>query len=82
MEPEIEFHPEAFKHGVREEDIRHAITTARYDCMMEGFDDKVLLLGFNTKGNPIEVIYRKVGDNGMYVFHAMKCRATYLPLLL
>jgi hypothetical protein len=29
MEPEIEFHPEAFKHGVREEDIRHAITTPK-----------------------------------------------------
>jgi hypothetical protein len=50
--------------------------------MMEGFDDKVLLLGFNTKGNPIEVVYRKVGTNGMYVFHAMKCHNTYLSLLL
>jgi hypothetical protein len=82
MEPEIEFNQAAFKHGVSEVDIRHAIKTARYDRMMEGFDDKVLLLGFNTKGNPIEVVYRKVGDNGMYVFHAMKCRNAYLPLLL
>jgi hypothetical protein len=82
MEPNIEFNPAAFKHGVSEADIRHAITTARYDRMLEGFDDKVLLLGFNTKGNPLEMIYRRVGDNGLYVFHAMKCRNTYLPLLL
>jgi hypothetical protein len=82
MDTEIEFNQAAFKHGVSEADIRHAITTARYDRMMEGFDDKVLLLGFNTKGNPLEVVYRKVGANGMYVFHAMKCRNTYLPLLL
>jgi hypothetical protein len=82
MELEIVCAPSAFKHGVSEADIHHAITTARYDRMMEGFDDKVLLLGFNTKGNPLEVVYRRVGDNGMYVFHAMKCRNTYLPLLL
>jgi hypothetical protein len=82
MESAIEFNPSAFKHGVSEVDIRHAISTARYDRMLEGFDDKALLLGFNAKGNPLEVIYRRVGDNGMYVFHAMKCRNTYLPLLL
>jgi hypothetical protein len=82
MKPEIVCAPSAFKHGVDEADILHAVTTARYDRMMEGFDDKVLLLGFNTKGNPLEVVYRRVGDNGMYVFHAMKCRNTYLPLLL
>jgi hypothetical protein len=82
MDVEITFNQAAFKHGVSEADIRHVISTARYDRMMEGFDDKVLLLGFNTKGNPLEVVYRRVGDNGMHVFHAMKCRNTYLPLLL
>jgi hypothetical protein len=82
MEPEIVCAPSAFKHGVTVADIRHAVTTARYDRIMEGFDDKVLLLGFNTKGNPLEVVYRRAGDNGMFVFHAMKCRNTYLPLLL
>jgi hypothetical protein len=81
MEPSIEFNPAAFKHGASEADIRHAITTARYDGPIEDGNNKYLLVGFDTRANPLEVLYNEMGDNGMYVFHAMTCRNAYLHFL-
>jgi hypothetical protein len=75
----IEFNPSAFKHGVSEVDIRHAIATACYDGPM-GDGNKYLVVGFDTRANPLEVLYNE-SDNGMYVFHAMTCRNAYLHFL-
>jgi hypothetical protein len=77
MEPDIRFRQSAFKHGVSEEDIRHAIQTARYVGLMDNCDNKYTLLGFDTKGNPLEVFYNEFGENGVNVFHAMRCRKEY-----
>ena len=71
----------AFKHGVTEADIKWAFNTAKYDGLMEGFDNKYLLIGFNTHGNFIEVMYSDLGENIASVFHAMKCRNALLSLL-
>jgi len=71
----------AFKHGITEDDIRWAFNTARYDSLLEGFDNKYLLIGFNTKGNFLEIIYSDLGENTASVFHAMKCRKELLLLL-
>jgi hypothetical protein len=81
MEPEIVFRQTAFKHHIAEADIRWAVKTARYEELLEGFDGKYLLLGSDTKGNPVEIIYEAFGENSMCIFHAMKCRKVYLPLL-
>ncbi|GHV82903.1 hypothetical protein AGMMS50212_02430 [Spirochaetia bacterium] len=81
MEPEIIFRQTAFKHNIAEADIRWAVKTARYEELLEGFDDKYLLLGADTKGNIIEIVYEAFGENGMNIFHAMKCRKMYLSLL-
>ncbi|GHV66530.1 hypothetical protein AGMMS49928_01430 [Spirochaetia bacterium] len=81
MEPEIEFKQTAFKHQIPEADIRWAVKTARYEELMEGYGDKYLLLGSDTKGNPLEIIYEAFGENGICIFHAMKCRKAYFPLL-
>jgi hypothetical protein len=81
MDLEIRYGQSAFKHGVAEEDIRWAIKTARYEELLEGYADKYLLLGSDTKGNPVEIVYETLGENGMYIFHAMKCRKMYLPLM-
>jgi hypothetical protein len=78
---EIEFNSAAFKHGVTEADICHAIGTVRYDGPMGDENNKYLTIGFDTGGNLLEVLYNEAGDKSMYVFHAMKCRKTYLPLL-
>ena len=73
-------------HIIAEVDIRWAVKTARYEELLEDFDGKYLLLGADlrsddTKGNPIEIVYEAFGENGMCIFHAMKCRKVYLPLL-
>jgi hypothetical protein len=78
---EIRYDTSAFKHHLSEADIIWAIKTARYEELLDGFDDKYLLLGFDIKGNPVEIVYHSFGENGMYVFHAMPCRKVYLPLL-
>ena len=71
----------AFKHGETENDIQWAFNTARYDSLVEGYENKYLLIGFNTQGNLIEVIYSDLGENVASVFHAMKCRNALLSLL-
>jgi len=85
MDIAIEFNPAAFKHGVSEEDIRWAFDTARYDGWFNGDEgqnrDKYLLVGFDRKGNPLEILYNFSSDNTINVFHAMKCRNIYYHLI-
>ena len=85
-EPDIIFRSSAFKHGVTEADIRRAFATARYDSLMEG--DEVangswrrLLIGFNTNGNLLEILYYELDDGTARVFHAMPCQKKYIRLL-
>jgi hypothetical protein len=81
VKPEIVCKDAAFKHGITEEDIYHAFVTARYDGLVEDGNNKYLLIGFDTKGNPIEILYNEFGDNGKNVFHAMPCRSMFYSLL-
>jgi hypothetical protein len=62
----------AFKHQYTEGDIEMALATALLDELMEGFDNKYLLVGFDTNGNLIEVMYNLVDENIANIFHAMK----------
>ena len=71
----------ALKHGVTKADIKWAFRTARYDLPVEGYENKRLLIGFDTKANPIEILYNEFGDNGVNVFHAMECQSRFLRLL-
>jgi len=80
-EPDIIFRSSAFKHRVTEADIRRAFATARYDSPMEGDGDKRLLIGFNTVGNLLEVLYYELDDGTARVFHAMPCQKKYIRLL-
>lgn len=81
----IEFNQAAFKHGISEEDIRWAFDTAKYDGWFNegrGQDkDKYLLIGFNRKGNPLEILYNIIDDTTINVFHAMECRNIFHHLL-
>jgi hypothetical protein len=81
MELTIVCKPSAFKHGISETDIRWAFNTARYDRFMEGDGNRYLLIGFDTRGNPLEVMYNDLGDQRVNVFHAMKCRDALFSLL-
>ncbi|MDR2482943.1 MAG: hypothetical protein LBD08_04855 [Treponema sp.] len=82
----IEFNPEAFKHGVDEVDIRKAFDTAVYDGLLyepedDDARDKYLLVGFNRRANPIEILYNVMGEYHINVYHAMPCSSIYHHLL-
>jgi hypothetical protein len=62
----------AFKHRYTEQDIETALATALIDELMEGFDNKYLVVGFDTDGNLIEVMYNLVGEDIANILHAMK----------
>jgi hypothetical protein len=71
------FNPAAFKHGVTEQDIEFSMISALVDELIEGFDNKYLILGFDLNGNLIEVMYNLAGDDIANIFHAMKCRREF-----
>jgi len=83
MDFEITFAASSFRHGFTEEDVRWALKTQRYDALLEPREpsDVYLLIGFSTKATLLEVMYNKVADGNVVVFHVMKCRAQYLPLI-
>jgi hypothetical protein len=41
---------------------------------IQGRDNKLAIVGSNTKGNPIEVMYNVIDNDKVQVFHAMKAR--------
>jgi hypothetical protein len=75
------FNPSAFKHGVTEQDVETAMSTALLDELMEGFDNKYLVVGFDMNRNLIEVMYNLAGEDIANIFHAMKCRKEFLRIL-
>ena len=75
------YNPSAFKHGIDEIDIETAMATALFDELMEGFDNKYLLIGFDRNRNFIEVMYNLIDENTFNIFHAMKCRKAVLKKL-
>jgi uncharacterized DUF497 family protein len=85
MDFAIEFNKAAFEHGVSREDIKMAFDNVEYDAFFEEDDpdakDKNLLIGFDRKANLIEVLYNVIDEDRVKVFHAMKCRSKFIPLL-
>ena len=85
MDVLIEFSPSAFKHDVNEADIRWAFDTARYDGWFNESEsqdkEKYLLIGFDQKGNPLEILYNFIDERTINVFHAMTCRNIYYHLI-
>ena len=81
MSAKIEFNPSAFKHGVNEDDIRKAIDRFVYEDPLEDFDNKYLLLGFDTQGKLLEIMYNYIDSDTINVFHAMPCRKIFYGLL-
>jgi hypothetical protein len=77
----IKFNSAAFKHGVTPNDIFWAFETYIFEDPVDGEDNKFLLVGFNTKGNPIEIMYNRIDDVHINVFHAMPLRDEYAALL-
>ena len=86
MDMTINFSRSAFKHDVDEADIRLAFDNKLYDERLDDSDDlddidaKYLLIGFDRNANLIEV-FNVIDENTIKVFHAMKCRNIYSPLI-
>ena len=76
----IYFNRSAFKHGVTEEDIRWAFLHPRYDGPVEELEAKYIRIGFDPAGNLLEIMYNEIGGQ-VNIFHAMRCRSIYYPLL-
>jgi hypothetical protein len=66
------FIPSAIKHGIKEEDIRHAFKSHICDVFMAGQDNKYAVIGFDLAGNPLELMYNRIGEGTVKIFHAMK----------
>jgi hypothetical protein len=82
MYPNIEFNPAAFKHGIAEGNIRWALWHHLVDDIIEEEDEnKYLTLGFDKAGNLLEIMYNIIDERTINVFHAMKCRRVFYPLL-
>ena len=81
MSLEIFYNNAAFKHGISIADIENAISFFLFDSALEGEYDKYLLIGFDTNGNLLEIMYNANNDDSINVFHAMKCRKEYIKLL-
>ena len=57
----------AFENKLFEHPIAHA-------------ENKNLLIGLDTRLNPLEILYNEVDDHTVNVFHAMKCRKAWRDL--
>ena len=74
------FNGSAFKHDIAEADIRNAFSRPLFDGLIEGYDNKFLLTGFDTRGNMLEVMYNLIDEHTVHVFHAMRCRKVFRML--
>ena len=74
------FNRSAFKHGIAEDDIRMAFARPLFDGLLEDYDNKFLLTGFDTHGNILEIMYNLVDEHTVHIFHAMRCRKAFRML--
>jgi len=77
----IKINRSAFRHGVQEDSIRRVLRYPQYEAPLEDDERKYIVLGFDNAGNLLEIMYNLSDDNTINVFHAMKCRKIYYPLL-
>jgi hypothetical protein len=77
---DVRINKSALRHGISETDIRLTLINFIYEAPIAGEADKFLAVGFDERGNLIEVIYEYVDDDAIHVFHAMKCRKAILEL--
>jgi len=75
----VEIHPSARKHGIADEDIKHA--TAHAMTVEDHDDDTRLYLGPARSADMLEVVTIVRKDGSELAIHAMKMRAKYQRLL-
>lgn len=75
----MDIYESARKHGVRDEDIEHAVSNAI--AVADADDDKVLHLGPGRVGNLLEIVSVLRTDGTELVIHAMRMRRSFESLL-
>ncbi|MCL2138440.1 MAG: hypothetical protein FWH41_02795 [Treponema sp.] len=78
MDASIIYNKSAFKHGITENDIEWAFMHPIRNGLLNDYKNKYLLIGFDANGYPIEVMYNRINEDQVNVFHAMKCRKVFL----
>jgi hypothetical protein len=48
---------------------------------VEDDENQYIVLGFDNSGNLLEIMYNRTDEETVNVFHAMKCRSIFFPLL-
>ena len=77
---DVRYSESALKH-VTKEDIKRAMINVIYDDILDDNKDRHLLIGFDSNGNLLEILYNVIDDNTIRVFHAMKCTNEFIKLL-
>ena len=79
----MDIHRSARRHGLADDDIRHAIEhpLVVVDLEPEADPPKLLLLGPDVAGNLLEVIILLLANDRSLAVHAMPVRKGYLALL-
>ena len=67
----------AFKHKVTEADIYWAFDHFLYEKSVPEDPDKYLMLGFDRNANLLEIVYNRIDEDTIKVFHAMPCRPAW-----
>lgn len=75
----MDIHPSARRHGIADEDIRHATTNAM--AIDDQDDDTRLYLGPARNAELLEVVTIVHDDASEVAIHAMKMRSKYQALL-
>jgi hypothetical protein len=79
----VEIHASAHRHGLDDDEIRHAIAHALVVVDLEPDADppKVLAIGPDLAANLLEVIWLELEDDQQLVIHAMLLRPSFYELL-
>jgi hypothetical protein len=79
----VDIHESARRHGVSDEDARHAVeyAAAMVDFDTESDHPKVFVVGPDRAGNMLEVIVLLLAEDRELAIHAMPLRKKYYRLL-
>lgn len=76
----MEIRPSARKHGIPDDDIRHAIDNAIAAITRTEQPDVTMVIGPDTTARLLEVGIIETDDQD-YVIHAMRARTKYLTII-
>lgn len=78
----VNIHPSAFKHGLKREDIEHALRhpTTVIQIDPEHNPRRLLIIGPSQAGQLLEIVSLSL-EEGDVVIHAMRLRPTYFSYL-